>query len=69
LVGYLGRTDSGKLVTVMGSEELLGNICDVRVIKFSYILLEGKAVLRRRVRDFFSLFARESIPYEGSGYL
>jgi len=39
-----GRTDSGKLVTVMGSEELLGKICDVEIIKTSLYSLEGKAV-------------------------
>jgi tRNA-2-methylthio-N6-dimethylallyladenosine synthase len=39
-----GRTDSGKLVNIIGSEELLGKICEVEIIKTALYSLEGKVV-------------------------
>ncbi len=36
-----GRTDDGKLVFVEGSEELLGQILDVKIIKTSRGALDG----------------------------
>jgi tRNA-2-methylthio-N6-dimethylallyladenosine synthase len=39
-----GRTDSGKLVNIIGSEELLGKICEVEITKTALYSLEGKVV-------------------------
>jgi len=39
-----GRTDNGKLVVVEGSEELLGKIYNVEIIKSGLYSLEGKVV-------------------------
>jgi tRNA-2-methylthio-N6-dimethylallyladenosine synthase len=39
-----GRTDDGKLVFVEGSEELLGQILNVKIIKTSRGALDGKCV-------------------------
>ena len=39
-----GRSDDGKLVFVKGSEELLGRICDVKIVKTSRGALDGEVL-------------------------
>jgi tRNA-2-methylthio-N6-dimethylallyladenosine synthase len=39
-----GRSDDGKLVFVEGSEELLGKIVDVKIIKTSRGALDGEII-------------------------